>query len=60
LRVIVVVEQVRAVNLYVAAVEALRKKERGDETQFPTKIGLRNYFGFQFFRFVKAHFQLSI
>jgi hypothetical protein len=42
LRVIVVVEQVRAVNLYVAAVEALRKKERGDETQFPTKIGLEN------------------
>jgi hypothetical protein len=27
------------VNIYAAAaVEALRKKERGDETQFPTKI----------------------
>jgi hypothetical protein len=28
-----------AVKTYVAAVEALRKKERGDETQFTTKIG---------------------
>jgi hypothetical protein len=27
------------VKIYVAAVEALRKKERGDETQFSTKIG---------------------
>jgi len=27
------------VKIYVAAVEALRKKERGDETQFTTKIG---------------------
>jgi hypothetical protein len=26
-------------KIYVAAVEALRKKERGDETQFTTKIG---------------------
>jgi hypothetical protein len=26
------------VKIYVAAVEALRKKERGDETQFTTKI----------------------
>ncbi len=25
-------------KIYVAAVEALRKKERGDETQFTTKI----------------------
>jgi len=31
--------QVGAVKIYVAAVEALRKKERGDETQFTTKIG---------------------
>jgi hypothetical protein len=29
---------VRAVKIYVAAVEALRKKERMDETQFTTKI----------------------
>jgi hypothetical protein len=27
------------VKKYVAAVEALRKKERGDETQFTSKIG---------------------
>jgi hypothetical protein len=27
------------VKIYVAAVEALRKKERQDETQFTTKIG---------------------
>jgi hypothetical protein len=26
-------------KIYVAAEEALRKKERGDETQFTTKIG---------------------
>jgi hypothetical protein len=30
------------VKTYVAAVEALRKKERGDETQFTTKIGGKN------------------
>jgi hypothetical protein len=27
------------VKIYIAAVEVLRKKERGDETQFTTKIG---------------------
>jgi hypothetical protein len=26
-------------KIYAAAAEALRKKERQDETQFPTKIG---------------------
>jgi hypothetical protein len=31
-RVIIVVVQVGAVKIYVAAVEALRKNERGDET----------------------------
>ncbi len=35
---IIVVVQVRGVKIYVAAVEALRKKEREDETQFTTKI----------------------
>jgi hypothetical protein len=30
------------VKKYVAAVEALTKKERGDETQFTTKIGGKN------------------
>jgi hypothetical protein len=34
LRVIIVIVQIGAVKIYVAAVEALRKKERGDETQF--------------------------
>jgi hypothetical protein len=33
-----VLVQKRAVKMYVAAVEALRKKERHDETQFTTKI----------------------
>jgi hypothetical protein len=37
LRVIIVVVQVGAVKIYVAAVEAPRKKERQDETQFTTK-----------------------
>jgi hypothetical protein len=35
----IVVVQVRAVKIHVAALEALRKKERHDETQFTTKIG---------------------
>jgi hypothetical protein len=40
LRLIIVVVQVGAVKIYVAAAEeALRTKERGDETQFTTKIG---------------------
>jgi len=33
LRLIIVVVQLGAVKIYVAAVEALRKKERQDETQ---------------------------
>jgi hypothetical protein len=37
-RLIIVVVQFGAVKIYVATVEALRKKERQDETQFPTKI----------------------
>jgi hypothetical protein len=36
--VIIVVAQVGPVKIYVAAVEALKKKERQDETQFTTKI----------------------
>jgi hypothetical protein len=36
-RVTIVLVQVGAVKKYVA-VEALRKKERGDETQYTTKI----------------------
>ncbi len=37
-RLITVVVQVRAVKIYVSAVEVLRKKEGQDETQFTTKI----------------------
>jgi predicted oxidoreductase (fatty acid repression mutant protein) len=38
-RIIIVVVQVGAVKIYVAAVEALRKMERGNETQFTTQNG---------------------
>jgi hypothetical protein len=31
------------VEIYVTAVEALKKKERHDETQFTTKIGGKNF-----------------
>jgi hypothetical protein len=31
------------VKIYVAAMEALRKKERVDETQFSTKIGEKTF-----------------
>jgi hypothetical protein len=44
-RVTIVVVQVGAVKIYVAAVEALRKKERRDETQFTTKIGEKTSLG---------------
>jgi hypothetical protein len=38
------------VKIYVAAVvEALRKKERHDETQFTTKIGGKVSLGFNYF-----------
>jgi hypothetical protein len=37
-RLIIVVVQLGAVRIYVAAVEALRRKERQDETQFTTKV----------------------
>jgi hypothetical protein len=36
----ILVVQVRALKIYVAAVEALGIKERQDETYFPTQIGL--------------------
>jgi hypothetical protein len=48
-RVIIVVIQVGVVKIYVAAVEALRKKERGDETQFSTKIGGKTSLGPSYF-----------
>ncbi len=37
-RLIIVVVQLGAVKIYVAAVETPRKKKRQDETQFTTKI----------------------
>jgi hypothetical protein len=37
-RLTIVVVQLGAVKIYVAAMEALRRKEREDETQFTTKI----------------------
>jgi hypothetical protein len=37
------------VKIYVAAVEALRKKERQDETQFITKIGGKTSLGPNYF-----------
>jgi hypothetical protein len=36
---IIVVVQLGEVKIYVASVDALRRKERQDETQFTTKIG---------------------
>ncbi len=36
-------------KIYVAAVEALRKKERGDEIQFTTKIGGKTSLGPSYF-----------
>jgi hypothetical protein len=37
-RLIIVIVQLGAVKIYVVAMEALKKKERQDETQFTTKI----------------------
>jgi hypothetical protein len=48
-RVIIVVVQGGAVKTYVAAVKALREKERGDETQFTTKIGGKTSLGLSYF-----------
>ncbi len=48
-------------KIYVGAEEALREKERGDETQFTIKIGGKTSLGpNQSFRFVKFHSQLRI
>jgi hypothetical protein len=48
------------VKIYVAAVEALKKKERQDETQFITKIGGKTSLGSQLFCFVKISFPITI
>jgi hypothetical protein len=47
LTIIIVAAQV--VKIYVAAVEALRKKERQHETQFTTKIGGKTSLGPSYF-----------
>jgi hypothetical protein len=49
LRVIIIVLNVGAVKTYVAVLEALRKKERWDETQFTTKIGGKTSLGPSYF-----------
>ncbi len=43
------VGEVGAVKMYLAAVEAPRRKKRGDETQFPTKIGGKTSLGRNYF-----------
>jgi hypothetical protein len=48
-RVIIVVVQVGSVRIYMAVVFALMKKERGDETQFTTKIGGKTSLGPSYF-----------
>jgi hypothetical protein len=49
LRLIILVVQEGAVKIYVAAVEAITKKERQDETQFITKIGRKTSLGINYF-----------
>ncbi len=49
LRVIIINVQVGAVKIYVAAVDTLGKKERGDETQVTTKIGGKTSLGPSYF-----------
>jgi hypothetical protein len=44
-RLIIVVVQEGAVKIYVVVVEALRRMEIGDETQFTTKIGEKTCLG---------------
>jgi hypothetical protein len=54
-RLIIVVVQIGAVeNIYVAAVEALEKKKRQDETQFTTKIGGKTSLGPSYFIFIPS------
>jgi hypothetical protein len=48
-RVIIVIVEVGVMKVFVAAVEALRKKERGDETQFTTRISGKTSLGPSYF-----------
>jgi hypothetical protein len=58
LRVIIVPVHVGALKIYVAVVEALRKKQRQDETQFTIKNGGKKWFRSQLFPFVKFPFRV--
>jgi hypothetical protein len=49
--IIIVIVQVGAMKIYVAALEALKEKERGYETQFTTKIGGKTSLGTSYFVF---------
>ncbi len=61
LEVIIVVVQVGAVKIYVAAVEEFREKERQDETQFlNTKIGGKTSLGPSYFVLYNFHSQLRV
>jgi hypothetical protein len=46
--------------MYVTAVKELTENERGDETQFTTKIGGKTSLGPSYFVYLKFHSQLSI
>jgi hypothetical protein len=59
LRVSIVVVQVGVVKIYVATVEALRKKERHDKTQFTAKIGRKTRLGPNYFVLLNFHFQFQ-
>jgi len=48
------------VKIYVAAVQALRKKETQDETQFTTKIGGKTSLGPSYFILYNFHSQLCV
>jgi hypothetical protein len=50
---------VGVVKIYVAVVEALRKKERGDETQFTTEIGGKPSLGSSYFVCKKISFPVT-
>jgi hypothetical protein len=47
------------VKIYVAAMQALRKKETQDETQFTTKIGGKTSFNSPLFPFAKFSFPVT-
>jgi hypothetical protein len=49
LKVIIVVVQIAAVKIYVAALQGLSKKETQDETQLTTKIGGKTSLGPSYF-----------